>query len=88
MLRAVDLYEETLDNHQKIIAKKADEVAKMLVVARNSLTTVTLVGDFISLIQTAEDTFDALSQLELPPLEIFDDAALQEAFISITDKLK
>ena len=88
MLRAVDLYEETLDNHQKIIAKKADEVAKMLVVARNSLTTVTLVGDFISLIQTAEDTFDALSQLELPPLESFDDAALQEAFISITDKLK
>ena len=88
MLQAVDLYEETLDNHQKIIAKKADDVAKMLVVARNSLTTVTLVGDFISLIQTAEDTFDELSKLELPPLEIFDDTALQEAFIAITDKLK
>lgn len=85
---AVDAYTRILDRHETVIARKSEDAAKMLAVARSSLATVTLAGDFLSLVQTAEDTFDALLQLELPPLEIFDDAMLQAEFTALTDKLK
>ena len=86
--RAVDAYVKILDRHETVIVRKADDAARMLTVARSSLATVTLAGDFLSLVQTAEDTFDALLQLELPPLELFDDATLQAEFTALTDKLK
>ncbi len=86
--RAVDAYVKILDRHEAVIARKAEDAARMLTVARSSLATVTLAGDFLSLVQTAEDTFDALLQLELPPLELFDDATLQAEFSALTDKLK
>ena len=86
--RAVDAYVKILDQHQAVISSKAADAARMLTVARSSLATVTLAGDFLSLVQTAEDTFDALLQLELPPLELFDDAMLQAEFTALTNKLK
>ena len=87
-LQAIEAYEKILDRHEAIIARKSQEAGRMLAVARSSLATVTLAGDFLSLVQTAEDSFDALLQLELPPLELFDDAALQAEFTALTDKLK
>ena len=88
MLRAVDAYEEILIVHQGVIDLKAYEAERMLAVARSSLATVTLAGDFLSLVQTAEDSFDALLQLELPPLELFNDEALQSEFSKLTERLK
>lgn len=86
--RAVDAYVKILDRHEAVIARKAEDAARMLTVARSSLATVTLAGDFLSLVQTAEDTFDALLQLDIPPLELFDDATLQAEFTALTDRLK
>ena len=86
--QAVDAYVKVLDWHEEVIARKAEDAARMLTVARSSLATVTLAGDFLSLVQTAEDTFDALLQLELPPLEIFDNTALQAEFSALTEKLR
>ncbi len=85
--RAVDAYVEILDRHEGVITEKANAVDKMLEVARSSLATAKLAGDFLSLVKTNEETFDALLRLELPPLEIFDDAALQAEFLALTDKL-
>lgn len=87
-IRAVDAYTRILDRHETVIARKSEDAAKMLTVARSSLATVTLAGDFLSLVQSTEGTFDALLQLELPPLELFDDTALQAEFSAITGKLK
>ena len=86
--RAVDAYVKILDRHEAVVARKAEDAARMLTVARSSLASVTLAGDFLSLVQTAEDTFDALLQLELPPLELFSDDVLQAEFSSLTDRLK
>lgn len=86
--QAVDAYVKVLDWHEEVIARKAEDAARMLTVARSSLATITLAGDFLSLVQTAEDTFDALLQLELPPLEIFDNTALQAEFSALTEKLR
>lgn len=87
-LQAIEAYEKILDRHEAVIARKAQDAERMLAVARSSLATVTLAGDFLSLVQTAEDSFEALLQLDLPPLELFDDAALQAEFTALTDKLK
>ena len=56
--------------------------------SRSSYETVNLAGDFIQLAKTNQASFDALLQLDLPPLNVFDDAAVQREFQSINQKLK
>lgn len=87
-LNAVAAYVKILDQHEAIIQAKADEAAKMLLVAENSYETVSLAGDFLSLVKSSQESFDALLQLQLPPIEIFNDAALQTEFVALTKKLK
>ena len=86
--RAVDAYSKVLDRHEAVIARKAEEAGRMLALAENSFATVSLAGDFLSLVRNAEDAFDELLKLELPPLELFDDSALQTEFTALTEKLK
>ena len=87
-LNAVAAYVKILDQHEAIIQAKAGEAAKMLLVAENSYETVSLAGDFLALVKSSQDSFDALLQLQLPPIEIFNDTALQAEFMALTKKLK
>ena len=87
-LNAVSQYEKILDQHEAIIQTKSDQAAKMLFVAQNSYDTVSLAMDFLSLVKSTEDSFDALLQLQLPPIEIFDDSSLQTEFTALTKRLK
>ena len=45
-------------------------------------------GDFIQFAKSSQDLFNSLEQLTLPPIELFNDAAIQQEFIEITKKLK
>ena len=87
-LNAVAAYEKILDQHEAIIQVKEEEAARMLRVAETSYATVSLAGDFLALVKSSQDSFDALLQLQLPPIEIFNDAALQTEFMALTKKLK
>lgn len=87
-LDAVSAYEKILNQHEAIIQAKSDEAAKMLLVARNSYETISLADGFLSLFSSSQDAFDALLQLQLPPIEIFDDSSLQTQFAALTKKLK
>lgn len=87
-LKAVAIYEKTLDAHEKIIESKENEAGKMFSVAQNSYKTVSLAGDFFSLVKSSQESFDALLELQLPPIEIINDTSLQEKFMEITKKLK
>ena len=87
-LNAVAAYEKILDQHEAIIQVKEEEAARMLRVAENSYATVSLAGDFLALVKSSQDSFDALLQLQLPPIEIFNDKALQMEFVALTKKLK
>ena len=71
----------------KSIGIVVDDAAKMLLVAENSYKTVTLADDFRSLIKSTQDSFEALLQLQLPPIEIFNDTALQAEFAALTKRL-
>ena len=86
-MKAIDAYVKVLDQHEAVIQAKADEAAKMLLVAENSYKTVALTEEFLSLAKANQDSFEALLELQLPPIEMFNDAALLAEFAAITRKL-
>ena len=86
-LSAVAAYTKILDQHESVIQAKADEAAKMLLVAENSYQTVSLTDEFLSLIKSNQDSFEALLQLQLPPIEIVSDVSFQAEFAALTKKI-
>lgn len=86
-LSAVAAYTKILDQHESVIQAKADEAAKMLLVAENSYQTVSLTDEFLSLIKSNQDSFEALLQLQLPPIEIVSDVSFQNEFAALTKKI-
>ena len=87
-VRAAEAYLKVLDSHEKVIAEKLVTAEKVRKVVANSYDTVTLAGDFLSIVKSNGEAFDSLLRLELPPIEMFNDAAVQEEFLAITRKLK
>ena len=87
-MSAADAYLRVLDAHEKIINDKLTAARRIREVVANSLETVNLAGDFLRLAKSNQDAFDSLLQLDLPPIEMFNDAAVQQEFLAITKKLK
>ena len=86
-LNAVEAYMKILDQHESVIQAKSDEAAKMLLVAENSYQTVSLTDEFLSLVKSNQDSFEALLQLQLPPIEIVSDVSFQAEFAALTRKI-
>ena len=87
-IRAAEAYLKVLDAHEKVIEEKLATAEKVRKVVANSYDTVTLAGDFLAIAKSNEEAFDSLLHLDLPPVEMFNDAAVQEEFLAITRKLK
>ena len=87
-LKAIDAYLEVLDAHEAVIAEKLATAQKVREVIEISYETLNLAGDFIQFAKTSQDLFNSLQQLDLPPIELFNDAAIQHEFLEITKKLK
>ena len=87
-LNAIDAYLKVLDAHEAVIAEKLATAQKVREVIEISYETLNLAGDFIRFAKTSQDLFNSLQQLDLPPIELFNDAAIQQEFQEITKKLK
>ena len=87
-LKAIDAYLKVLDAHEAVIAEKLATAQKIREVIEISYETLILAGDFIQFAKSSQDLFDSLQQLDLPPIEMFNDAAIQQEFVEITKKLK
>jgi len=87
-LKAIDAYLKVLDAHEAVIAEKLATAQKVREVIEISYETLNLAGDFIRFAKTSQDLFKSLEQLTLPPIELFNDAAIQQEFQEITKKLK
>lgn len=87
-LKAVDAYLKILDAHEEVIAEKLATARKVREVIEISYETLNLAGDFIKFAKSSQDLFNSLQQLDLPPIELFNDAAIQQEFVEITKKLK
>ena len=87
-LKAIDAYLKVLDSHEAVIAEKLATAQKVREVIAISYETLNLAGDFIQFAKSSQDLFNSLEQLTLPPIELFNDAAIQQEFVEITKKLK
>ncbi len=87
-LRAVEAYIKILDTHEGVIEQKLGVAEKMRKVVESSYQTINLAGDLIRLAKANQDAFDSLLQLDLPPIQMFNDAQVQQEFMAITKKLK
>ena len=87
-LKAIDAYLKVLDSHEAVIAEKLATAQKVREVIAISYETLNLAGDFIKFAKSSQDLFNSLEQLTLPPIELFNDAAIQQEFMEITKKLK
>lgn len=87
-LKAIDAYLQVLDAHEAVIAEKLATAQKVREVIDISYETLNLAGDFIQFAKSSQNLFNSLEQLTLPPIELFNDAAIQQEFVEITKKLK
>ena len=87
-LKAIDAYLQVLDAHEAIIDEKLSAARKVREVIAISYETLNLAGDFIQFAKSSQDLFNSLEQLTLPPIELFNDAAIQQEFMEITKRLK
>ena len=85
---AVDAYLKILDSHEAVIAEKLSTALKGREVIAISFETLNLASDFIQFAKLNMELFKSLEQLTLPPIELFNDAAIQQEFTEITKKLK
>ncbi|MBR4652461.1 MAG: hypothetical protein IKO72_03805 [Kiritimatiellae bacterium] len=87
-LKAIDAYLKVLDSHEVVISEKLATARKVREVIAISYETLNLAGDFIQFAKSSQNLFNSLEQLTLPPIELFNDAAIQQEFLEITKKLK
>ncbi len=87
-LKAIDAYIRILDSHEAVIAEKLATAQKGREVIAISYETLNIASDFIQFAKSNMEFFNSLEQLTLPPIELFNDAAIQQEFIEITKKLR
>lgn len=87
-IEAATAYLDLLKQYEGIIRTKLREAERVREVALSSWNTVSLASDLKEIVKTNHDAFEALLSLELPPLLLFDDSALQAEFDAITRKLR
>lgn len=87
-LKAIEAYLKILDSHEAIIAEKLATANRGREVIAISYETLNIASDFIQFAKSNMELFNSLEQLTLPPIELFNDAAIQREFMEITKKLK
>ncbi len=87
-VEAANAYLGLLKQYEDIIRTKLREAERVREVAQSSWNTVSLASDLKAIVKTSHEAFEALLSLELPPLLLFDDSALQAEFDAITRKLR
>lgn len=87
-IEAATAYLDLLKQHEDVIRAKLREAERVREVAQSSWNTVSLASDLKEIVKTSHEAFEALLSLELPPLVLFDDTALQAEFDAITKKLR
>lgn len=87
VIKAAELYRKMLTDQAAVIDAKKEKAIRIRNTAFNSFETVRVVGELTSIMKTSKDSFDAILQMEIPTLAVFDDAEMQAQFAAITQQL-
>ena len=87
LLAGVQLYRQFLDSHEASVERKLAEVRKRRIVAQSHYDTVSNMIDFGELLQSIQDDYLAVMELEMPDIAAFDDAVIEEQINAISKML-
>ena len=87
LISGVQLYRQLLDSHEASVERKLAEVRKRRIVAQSRYDTVSNTIDFGELLQSIQDDYSAVMELEMPDIAAFDDSAIEEQINAISKML-
>lgn len=87
-LRTLDLYRKRLKQQADQVLQARDILQKDLSVAMIRYQTVKISGELVKLIQTSNEQFNTLANLQLPELVPFENLAMKAEFEKLTEELR
>ena len=86
-LCGVQMYRKLLDAHEAAVDRKLTAVRKQRAVAQSLYDTVSVTVDFGGMLQSAQDDYSAVMELELPDIAVIDDSVTEEQINAISKML-
>ena len=87
LICAVQMYRKLLDSHEAAVERKLSAVRKQRTVAQSLYDTVSSTVDFGGMLQSAQDDYAAVMELELPEIAVIDDSITEEQINAISKML-
>lgn len=87
LIAGVQLYRKLLDSHENAIEKKLTEVRKQRTLAKTLYDTVSGAVNFKQMLQSSQEDFSAVMELELPEIAIVDSSITEEQLNTISKML-
>lgn len=87
LIEGVRMYRKLLDAHEAAVERKLKDVRKQRNVAQSLYDTVSGTVDFGTMLQTMQDDFAAVMELELPDIAVIDDAITEDQINAISKML-
>jgi len=87
-LEVASLYEDALLNDRSRALKAREIVRNLLRLAENTLKTVKVAADLVSLMKDSRGLYDEVMQLQTPSLAPFENLELRKEFQAVTDRLR
>ena len=87
-IEVTEKYEEILSSNKLKIESARSLVRQLIALAENTLQTVKVSADLVSLIKKSETMFDQVIELQAPDLLPFESAELRKEFENVTMKIR
>ena len=87
LICGVQMYRKLLDAHEAAVDRKLTAVRKQRAVAQSLYDTVSVTVDFGGMLQSAQDDYSAVMELELPDIAVIDDSVTEEQINAISKML-
>ena len=87
LISGVQLYRQLLDSHEAAVERKLAEVRKRRIVAQSHYETVINAIDFREMLQSIQDDYSAVMELEMPDIAAVDDSVTEEQINAISRML-
>jgi predicted nucleic acid-binding Zn-ribbon protein len=86
-LKAADKYRDHLQNQKTQVEQSLHKLRQQWAVAVNTYKTVTLSRDLVAMLRSSGKEFNALMQLDIPPLQPFENLEMQQEFNKLTNRI-
>ncbi|MBF0621164.1 MAG: hypothetical protein HQL54_04490 [Magnetococcales bacterium] len=83
-LKVADIYAKTLHSQRSKVLKARQKIERDRALARNTLKTVMVSAELLSILKSSQDSFNALINLQVPELVPFENVEMRKKFEELT----